>query len=176
MLQQTTVRKAAPGRPEAFLTIGGRQGEILARHEFSWTAPRVLQPLTPRIEDRYGNIIGRIKSKASRDEMTITDGRKRKKKSKRGADASAKAKPRRRVGRFFLVRRGDPSARVRGLQPGIYERVERNARIELVAKSRTSARFRPVFRIRDGLSEHVQAAMIRYIQESIDFRRANSNG
>lgn len=181
VLQQTVVTKAAPGRPEAFLTIGGRQGEILSRHEFPWTAPRVLQPLTPRIEDRYGNIIGRIKSRATRDDMTIVDGRKRRKgppkktgRPHRDEGPRVKAKkPTKRVGRFFLVRRGDPDARARRLRPGLYERIERNQRIELVATSRLNARYRPVFRIRDGYTEHAQAAMIRYIQDSIDFRRAN---
>lgn len=183
VLQQTTVTKATPGRAEAFMTIGGRQGEILSRHEFTWTAPRVLQPLTTRIEDRYGNIIGRIKERATRDDMTITDGRKRRKKGTpkkktgrphRDEDPRAKpTKPTRRVGRFFIVSRGDASARARGLRPGLYERIERNNRIELVATSRLNARYRPVFKIRDGYTEHAQAAMIRYIQESIDFRRAN---
>lgn len=186
VLQQTVVDKATPGRAEAFLAIGGRQGEILARHEFPWTAPRVLQPLTPRIEDRYGNIIKNIRDRTTRDDMTILDGRKRRRKGapkkKTGrphrdeAPRVKPAKPTRRVGRFFMVSRGDSSARARGLRPGLYERIERNTRIELVATSRLNARYRPVFKIRDGYSEHAQAAMIKYIQESIDFRRTNRKG
>lgn len=162
VLQVTRVEKASAGGRSASLVIGGRQGDILARHEMGWTAPFVTAPIAARASDRYGNLAKRLRDRAALEAQTISDGRKRKTRRQ-----SAKSGPGARVGRFFVVSTRDRSR----LAPGIYERIQRSNKIELVAAGRTRARFKPVFRIRDRLGADAGKLIMRYVQESIDFRR-----
>lgn len=163
VLQVTRVEKASAGGRSATLVIGGRQGDILARHELGWTAPFVTAPIASKASDRYGNLAKRLRDRGSLDAQTIRDGRKRTTKRR-----AAKSGPGARVGRFFTISTRDRSR----LAPGIYERIQRNNRIELVAAGRVRARFKPVFRIRDRLAEDAGQLIMRYVQESIDFRRS----
>lgn len=161
-LQATRIHKATIQNPVASLTIGGRAGEILAKHEFGYTARFVDIPILSagkRSVDRYGNLSKRVRVGIKTGAMII-DMRSKKRR---------KTKTKKPVGRYFSVY----GSNARGLGPGIYERTDQNKRLIRISKSERNKRYKATFHIRRDLYEYEADLVLHRIQQSIDFRRAN---
>ena len=154
-----TIRKATADDPSASITIGGGQGKVLARHEFGFTAKAAAIPVSragSRASDKYGNLVKRARPAEQRGQ-TVADTRSKKRR---------KSKTEKRVPRYVMIGRGH-----RRLTPGIYERTSGNKKLVLIAKSERDKKYKASFRIRERVAEDARPEILKYIQESIDFRR-----
>lgn len=156
------IQKATGESLTATVTIGGGQGAVLARHEFGFTAKNAIIPISragSRAADKYGNLVKRARPGEHRAQTTADTRSKARRKSK-----TAK-----RVPRFFTVGRGGRG----GLRPGIYERTGGNKRIVRLTKYERNKKYRSSFSLRQQIGDDVQPELLRFIQDSIDFRRNN---
>lgn len=154
------IQKATGESMSATVTIGGGQGEILARHEFGFTAKNAVIPISragSRAADKFGNLVKRARPSEHRAQ-TAADTRSK---------ARRKSKTAKRVPRFFTVGRSGQG----GLRPGIYERTSGNKRIVRLTKYERNKKYRSSFSLRQEIGDDVRPELLRFIQESIDFRR-----
>lgn len=161
--------------PKAVLRLSRIQGQILARHEFGFTARGVVVPVKNRGTDRFGNV-HRSQRGSRLDELltkTIIDKRPRKRRVKRTRDATGapmRAKARPRVKAYFLARDGAWRRNGGFHSAGLFRRIDGNRRIQQITRVEHNKKYQPKFNIRKELREEINARIKSDIQASIDFR------